>query len=139
MEEKLDERLTGGNNKRILVVDDDKAIRDIISDVLSFMGFTVAVARSGNEGLDLFLKEPFDLVFTDLRMPGMDGWDLAFHVKHRAPDTPVVLITGQQKEEVMEIDKRDRVDFVMFKPFKLKEMQKTVYRMLGAHPSEMRC
>jgi CheY-like chemotaxis protein len=139
MEEKLDERLTGGNNKRILVVDDDKAIRDIISDVLSFMGFTVAVARSGNEGLDLFLKEPFDLVFTDLRMPGMDGWDLAFHVKSRAPNTPVVLITGQQKEEVMEIDKRDRVDFVMFKPFKLKEMQKTVYRMLGAHPSEMRC
>ena len=134
----MDDRLTGGNNKRILVVDDDRAIRDILSAALSFMGFSVAVARSGNEGLDLFLKDRFDLVLTDLRMPGMDGWDLAFHVKDRAPNTPVVLITGQQKEEVMESDKRDRVDFVMFKPFELKEMQKTVHRMLGAHSSEMR-
>ena len=134
----MDDRLTGGNNKRILVVDDDRAIRDILSGVLSFMGFSVAVARSGNEGLDLFLKDRFDLVLTDLRMPGMDGWDLAFHVKSRAPNTPVVLITGQQKEEVMESDKRDRVDFVMFKPFELKEMQKTVHRMLGANLSEIR-
>ena len=133
----MNDSLEGGNNKRILVVDDDKAIRDILSDVLTFMGFTVAVASSGNEGLDLFLKDPFDLVVTDLIMPGMDGWDLAFHVKSRAPSTPVVLITGQQKEEVMESDKGDRVDSVMFKPFRLKEMQKTVYRMLGAHSLEM--
>ncbi len=133
----MDDRLTGGNNKRILVVDDDRAIRDILSDVLSFMGFSVVVARSGNEGFDLFLKDRFDLVLTDLRMPGMDGWDLAFHVKDRAPNTPVVLITGQQKEEVMESDKGDRVDFVLFKPFGLKEMQKTVHRMLGVHSSEM--
>ena len=131
----MDNRLTGRNNKRILVVDDDKAIRDILSDVLSCMGFTVAVARSGNEGLELFLEEPFDLVVTDLRMPGMDGWDLAFHVKDRAPNTPIVLITGQQKEEVTKSDKGDRVDFVMFKPFRLKEIQKIVYRMLGAHSS----
>ena len=134
----MDDRLTGGNNKRILVVDDDRAIRDILSAALSFMGFSVAVARSGNEGLDLFLKDRFDLVLTDLRMPGMDGWDLAFHVKDRAPNTPVVLITGQQKEEVMESDKGDRVDFVLFKPFELKEMQKTVHRMLGANLSEIR-
>ncbi len=134
----MDDRLTGGNNKRILVVDDDRAIRDILSDALSFMGFSVVVARSGNEGFDLFLKDRFDLVLTDLRMPGMDGWELAFHVKSRAPNTPVVLITGQQKEEVMESDKGDRVDFVMFKPFELKEMQKTVHRMLGANSSEMR-
>ena len=133
----MDDRLTGGNNKRILVVDDDRAIRDILSDVLSFMGFSVAVARSGNEGFDLFLKDRFDLVLTDLRMPGMDGWELAFHIKSRAPNTPVVLITGQQKEEVMESDKGDRVDFVLFKPFELKEMQKTVHRMLGVHSSEM--
>ena len=135
----MNERLTGVKSKRILVVDDDKAIRDILSDVLSFMGFTVAVARSGNEGLDLFLKDPFDLVVTDLRMPGMDGWDLAFHIKSKTPNTPVVLITGHQKEEVMESDKGDRVDSVMFKPFRLKEMQKTVCRMLGAHSLEMRC
>ena len=133
----MNERLTGGNNKRILVVDDDKAIRDILSDILSFMGFSVAVARSGNEGLNLFLKDPFDLVLTDLRMPGMEGWDLAFHVKSKAPDTPVVLITGLQEEEVMESDKVGHVDFMMFKPFRFEEMQETVCRMLGAHSSEM--
>lgn len=127
-----DDHLPGGNNKKILVIDDNSTIRDLLSKTLSYMGFTVAVACSGNEGLDLFLKDPFDLVLTDFQMPGMDGGELTYYVKDRVPTTPVVMITGQQKEEVSENDKCGCVDSVMFKPFSLKEMEKTIHRMLGA-------
>jgi len=74
---------------RILIVDDAKTIRNILSKMLSFMGFEVAVASSGNEGLNLFLKNSFDLVLTDLQMPGIDGWTLAFNIKEESPNTPV--------------------------------------------------
>jgi len=123
---------------RILVVDDEKEIRDILLKALSVLGLEVIAASSGTEGLDLFLKGSFDLVLTDLRMPGMDGLDLAFHIKERSPNTQVVLITGQQKEEVMERNMWDCVDLVMFKPFRLKEMGKTVHRMLVTGSSKRR-
>ena len=75
--------------RKILVVDDSKAIRDLLSNVLSLMGYHAAVASNGNEGLHLFLANSFDLVLTDVQMPGMDGWTLAFHVKDKSPDTPL--------------------------------------------------
>jgi len=127
-----DDHIPSGNNKKILVIDDNSAIRDLLSKTLSYMGFNVAVACSGNEGLDLFLKDPSDLVMTDFQMPGMDGGELACYVKDRVPTTPVVMITGQQKEEVSENGNCSCVDSVMFKPFNLKEMEKTIHRMLGA-------
>ena len=87
---------------KILVVDDEKSIRDCLSDMLSFMGFEVAVAGSGNEGLNLFLKNSFDLVPTDLEMPGLDGRTLALRIKDKSPHTPVVLMTGSEEGTVME-------------------------------------
>jgi DNA-binding NtrC family response regulator len=114
----------------ILVVDDSKAIRDILLNILSFMGFHVAVAGDGNEGLHLFFARSFDLVLTDLRMPGMDGWTLASHVKDKSPYTPVVLITGEEKQGIVERLKGSCVDFVLFKPFRLEEIQEMVQKML---------
>ena len=115
---------------RILVVDDSKEIRDILSDVLSSMGFQVSVASNGNEGLNLLFVNPFELVLTDLQMPGMDGWTLDFHIKDRSPDTPVVLITGSEREVVLERLGESRVDSAIFKPFSLEEIQETVQAVL---------
>jgi len=116
---------------KILVVDDSKAIRDLLSNMLSFMGFYVAVASNGNEGLHLFLTNSFDLVLTDVQMPGMDGWTLAFQVKDKSPDTPVVLVTGEEKKAIMEKLKGSCVDSVLFKPFRLEDFQEMVQKMLG--------
>ena len=115
---------------KILVVDDEKSIRDCLSNMLSFMGFEVAVAGSGNEGLNLFLNNSFDLVLSDLQMPGLDGWTLALRIKDKSPHTPVVLITGSEKGAVMERLKESRIDSVMFKPFTLEDIQKTVQNIL---------
>ena len=115
---------------KILIVDDEKAIRDVLSDTLSFLGYEVTVASSGHEGLSLFLNNSFGLVFTDMHMPGMDGWTLAHHIKDKSPDTPVVLITGSEKETVMKRFKGSFVDTVIFKPLSLEDIQKTVQEFL---------
>jgi DNA-binding NtrC family response regulator len=115
---------------KILIVDDEKAIRNCLSEMLSFMGFDVAVASSGDEALNLFHTDSFDLVLTDLEMPDMDGWALALHIKEKWPHIPVVLITGAEERYVMERMKESCVDYVMFKPFALWEMQKTLKTLL---------
>ena len=112
--------------RKILVVDDEKKIRDILSKILSCMGYEVAVASSGGEGLNLFLASDFDLVVTDLTMPDMDGWTLAFHIKDSKPNTPVILITGEQKEGVLEKLRDSSVDSALFKPFGWSELQQSV-------------
>jgi CheY-like chemotaxis protein len=131
-----DLRCTKGHKRRIMVVDDDEGMRHILSIALSRMGYEVLAAGSGTEALNLFLKNSFTLVLTDLEMPGMDGWNLAYRIKKRFPGIPVVLITGYAKEAVMERIKGSSVDYVIFKPFLLEDILKTVQKMLGAESSE---
>jgi CheY-like chemotaxis protein len=119
-----------GSNKRILVVDDEKDIWNLFSKVLSFLGYDVVVSGNGIEGLNLFLTNPFDLIITEFQMAGMDGWSLASKIKNRFPDTPVVMLTGQVNDGVIEKIKGSSFDFVMFKPSRLEDIVKTVQEML---------
>lgn len=112
------------------MVDDEKDIRNLFSKVLSFLGYEVAVASSGTEALNLFLANPFDLIITEFQMPSMDGWTLASDIKNRFPNTPVVMITGQVNDGVIEKIKGSSVDFVMFKPSRLEDILKAVHKML---------
>jgi len=132
----LASNFTQGSRRRILVIDDDANVRNVLSLTLSFMGHDVAVVNCGDEGLNLFLKSSFDLVITDLDMPGINGWKLAFHIKEKSPNTPVVLITGKERETVLEKAKDSSVDFVIFKPFRLENIQKMVQGILDNRPSE---
>ncbi len=122
--------LSEGNNRRILVVDDEIDIRNLFSKILSFLGYEVVVSGNGIEGLNLFLRNPFDLVITEFQIPGMDGWSLAASIKERYPNTPVVMLTGQVKDEVMEKIRGSCVDSVMFKPSRLEEILKAVHKIL---------
>ena len=120
--------MTGlGNSKdRILLVDDEKEIRVIVSKLLSYMGYKVAAASNGKDGLRLFLDSPYHLVITDLDMPEVDGLTLAFSIKERSPRTPVVLITGK----ALEVSRGGPIDFVMRKPFTLVDLEQTVQMFL---------
>jgi CheY-like chemotaxis protein len=116
-----------------LVVDDEEAIRDVLSRMLSLMGYAVSVAKDGEEGLKVFMECPFDLVLTDLNMPGLDGWALASHIKEKSPQTPVVLITAEDKDGILRKLKESAVDHAIFKPFGLKDIQKMVGKILCDH------
>jgi CheY-like chemotaxis protein len=111
---------------RILVAEDNKAIKDMVSRFLEYIGFEVALAGNGLEALSLFLNASFDLVLTDLDMPDMDGWGLTSCIKERSPDTPVVLMTGEDRETILRNVERWPVDSVIFKPFALEDLQRTV-------------
>ena len=63
-------------------------------------------------------------------MPGIDGWTLAYQVKNRSPDTPIVLMTGEEKNKIMEKLRGSSVDFAMFKPFRLEEIEETIQMTL---------
>jgi CheY-like chemotaxis protein len=80
--------------RKVLVVDDDPAVRKSIDRVLTGKGYAVITAENGEEALRKLNEEKYDLVYTDIRMPGMSGLEVAEEVKARKPWTPVVIITG---------------------------------------------
>ena len=123
-------------SRRILVAEDNKSIQDVVSRILDFMGFEVALAGNGVEALSLFLDNSFDLVLTDLEMPIMDGWSLSHCIKQRSPNTPVVLMTGSDRETVLKKVKSAPIDSVIFKPFLLNDFQSTVQRVLDPRCGE---
>lgn len=118
------------SREKILVVDDDDTIRDGVSQMLYRLGYAVLSAESGEKGLALFLKNKFDLVITDFNMSGMDGIHLAYQIKEKSPSTPVVLITGDDKEVILGKIKGTAVAKALFKPFTLVEMDQTIQALL---------
>ena len=80
--------------RKVLVVDDDPVVRKSFDRVLSSKGYAVITAENGEEALRKLNEEKYDLVYTDIRMPGMSGLEVAEQVKAQRPWTPVVIITG---------------------------------------------
>jgi DNA-binding NtrC family response regulator len=119
-------------SEKILVVDDDDSIRDVVSKMLCRLGFKVSSADSAESGLALFFKNKFDLVITDFSMSGMDGIHLAYYIKEKSPSTQVILMTGDDKEVILSRIRDTAVDQALFKPFTLTEMNVKVQGLL--HP-----
>ncbi|MBN2034321.1 MAG: response regulator [Deltaproteobacteria bacterium] len=108
---------------KILVVDDEKRIRDACRAMLSNEGFEVALAENGFAGLKRIEEEHFDIILLDLMMPGMSGIDLLTHVKAKHPDTLVIVITGYATlEHAIEAMKKGAFDFIS-KPFSPKDLR----------------
>lgn len=80
--------------RKVLVVDDDPVVGESFNRVLTGKGYAVITAANGEEALAKLKEEKYDLVYTDLRMPGMDGLEVAERVKAKQPWTPVVIVTG---------------------------------------------
>ena len=88
------------NAKRhVLVIDDDAVVGRSFDRVLSNKGYDVDTALNGEEGLKDIESQDYDVIFTDIKMPGMDGLEVAERIKARCPWTPVVVITGYGTEE----------------------------------------
>ena len=92
----------------------------------------MAVTSDGFEALAVFQENTFDLVLTDFQMPVMDGFGLAAHIKERSPDTPVIMMTGSDKVLVRQNMKNGAVESIIFKPFKLEDLQRTVSGALAS-------
>ncbi len=108
---------------RCLVVDDEEMVARALGDILAAMGHDATVAASGEDALERLRAAPFDLVLTDLAMPGMTGWDVARAVKERAPHVPVVLVSGFGVELSPEDLRANDVDLILAKPLKIEDIE----------------
>ena len=106
---------------RCLVVDDEPDVGEVLGDVLASAGHTAVVVGSGVEAIERFQAERFDVVFTDLAMPGLTGWEVARRIKGLAPGVPVFLVTGFGVEVSAEEMKAKGVDAVLPKPLRIQD------------------
>jgi CheY-like chemotaxis protein len=115
----------------ILVVDDDDAIRQAVSEILDLEGYSVETATNGAEALDVIARGTPSLVLLDMRMPVMDGWGFARALEERGIQLPILVMTAAQNarrwaEEI-------GADGFVSKPFDLTDLLSAVERLRKAH------
>ena len=117
-----DGRLFDENQPKILVVDDEESVRELLRDLLESEGFRVYLAPGSREALGLFEAHQFDGIFTDVGMPGMSGWELANAIRERNETIPIAVITGWGEAVGSDERKEARVDWVVTKPFRAEKI-----------------
>ncbi|MBW2264061.1 MAG: sigma-54-dependent Fis family transcriptional regulator [Deltaproteobacteria bacterium] len=115
-------------NERILVVDDEQGIRDLVSDILASDGYEVDAAPSAAAALELIEERDFAIVLSDVRMPGMSGIELLSELKKRRPDLPVILLTAFGTiPQAVEAIREGALDFLE-KPIKSPKVLRGIVR-----------
>ncbi len=102
--------------RKVLVVDDDPVVRKSFDRVLTGKGYAVITAENGEEALRKLNEEKYDVVYTDIRMPGISGLEVAEQLKAKQPWTPVVIITGYGSEEAEARAKAAGISSFLHKP-----------------------
>lgn len=122
----------GGKKAHVLVVDDERPIRELFALLLRANGHHVVTAEDGAAGLRAVEQERFDLVITDISMPGADGWTLAAAVKRRRPETKLIIVTGHWvvDQPARGVD-ASLVDAVIPKPFDIATVESIINDLLG--------
>jgi DNA-binding NtrC family response regulator len=120
--------------KNILVVDDEESVAFFLSENLSALtpAYSVKTAYSGEEALDKVAIEAFDLVVTDLRMPGLSGLELIQKVRAMQPKTQAILITAYGNEDIKSAAHHIGACCYITKPFKMEQFTHMVYAILQA-------
>ena len=111
---------------RILVIDDERSIRNTLKDILEFEKYEVQTAENGLEGLSFIKSNTFDIVFCDIKMPQMDGLEVLEKIKNIKPDLPVIMISGHGSiDTAVEAIKKGAFDFIE-KPLDLNRILITI-------------
>lgn len=111
---------------RILIVDDELSMRDFLKILFENEGYEVFVASNAATALDVAIKDPFDVVITDIRMPGMNGLELLVELKQHFSDLPVVMITAYASpDDAVQAMRQGAFDYIT-KPFHVDELKNVI-------------
>lgn len=120
-----------GDRPRVLVVDDEQAVRDLLAKTLTMADYDVDTAPDGASAIDKLRAVEYDLLITDLKMPGMDGLSVIREARRIAPDLPVIIITGYSTEASAIEAINLGVAGYLTKPFRLPRILAATARALG--------
>jgi two-component system, cell cycle sensor histidine kinase and response regulator CckA len=121
----------------ILLVEDDQAVREVTVRVLKKHGYTILAAHTGSEALEIFEshKDQIALAITDLVMPGIPGIELAFELRSRNPQLPILFMSGYSKDAGRELGRFEPHTDYLEKPFTPARLQTTVRKLLDERPA----
>ena len=120
-----------GDRPRVLVVDDEQAVRDLLAKTLTMADYDVDAAPDGASAIDRLRAAEYDLLITDLKMPGMDGLSVIREARRAAPDLPIIIITGYSTEASAIEAINLGVAGYLTKPFRLPRILAAAARALG--------
>ena len=124
-------KMRAASTLSILIVDDEPSVRETLADMLQTMNHGVVVAESGQEALSQIATQHFDLVFTDLAMPEMDGWETARAIRKQRPKLKIILLTGYGPGTSPPSGEEDLVNAVIGKPFDFAQVTQTITQVIA--------
>lgn len=116
---------------KLLITDDDAALRESLALALSRRGFQVEMAADGREGLDLAKTPSIHLAIVDYQMPRLSGLEMLAELRRIRPELPCILMSGALDEEVTAEARKMRVYSVLGKPLRLRDMDVEIRKALG--------
>jgi CheY-like chemotaxis protein len=123
---------------KVLVVDDEAYVRELLRDILENEGCQAVLADDGQKALALFDSGNFDAIFTDIGMPEMSGWELADAIRKRDSSVPLAVITGWGEAVGSAEQKGARVDWVVTKPFDMRRIVELAREVKHRHAEKIK-
>ncbi len=121
---------------RILIIDDDDALRGIIVKSLTFAGHQIRQTDDGRKGVAMFREDPTELVITDMVMPGQEGMETIKILHKEYPDLKIIAMSGglEGSELYLELTKRLGAAYTLTKPFTLQQLKEAIDIVMGTQP-----
>jgi CheY-like chemotaxis protein len=123
--------ILAGTQKRILIVDDDPDIRQVLSDRMGFFGYAVETANNGREALDVLERGEFDGMLLDMRMPAIDGAEVLRRIRESHPALPIVVVTATSVKESAAQAVAVGACAYLIKPFDAAQLKQTAEQCFG--------
>ena len=124
--------LTEHDKKRIMIIEDDAEMRSLLIEFLGEDGYQVDSAETGSEALSKITKEVFDLIVTDIRMPGLTGLDILSSIKKHQPQVSIIVITAFGNEEVYRRSMERGASAYLEKPVCFNKLGALIHEMVGS-------
>ncbi len=115
---------------RILIIEDDEEMRSLLNDFFVEEGFETDSISNGYEALGILIKKPFDLIMTDIRMPGLTGLDILPRIKKLQPGVPIIVITAFGSEEAHRRAYERGATVYLEKPIHFEELRELIHQMV---------
>ena len=117
---------------RIMIIEDDEAMRSLLEDFFEEEGFETDSASNGADALRILSKDHLDLIVTDIRMPGLTGLDILPRVRRLKPETPIIVMTAYGSEDVRRRSLESGATTYLEKPIHLSKLRTLIHEMISA-------